>query len=64
MMLLMMLFWLLLLVGLALIIVWVVARLRTQGPGFGESALDILSRRYARGEISREEYERMKQELA
>ncbi len=30
----------------------------------GEDSLEILKRRYARGEITREEYERMKQDLA
>ena len=29
----------------------------------GESALDLLKKRYARGEISREEFERIKKEI-
>ena len=49
------------LVAVILVIVWAVNRARL-GPA--ESPLDILKRRYARGEITKEEYERMKQELA
>ena len=33
------------------------------GPGREESSLEILKRRYARGEIDREEYERMRREI-
>lgn len=33
------------------------------GSGADESPLDILKKRYARGEISREEFERMKKDL-
>lgn len=51
--------------GLVLLIalaVWLLRRPRADGQG-GETALDILKKRYARGEISREEFERMKQDL-
>lgn len=58
-------FWGLIVVGLVLVI----RRLWYQGPGgtgtgANETPLDILKRRYARGEINRAEYERMKQDLA
>ena len=33
------------------------------GPRAGDSALDVLSKRYARGEIEQEEYEKKKKEL-
>ncbi len=36
---------------------------RPPGWGGGESAKEILERRYARGEISREEYQTIKQDL-
>ena len=55
-------FWLLVLVGIALVLAWVLRR--WVPPSERESALDILKKRYARGEIGREEYERMKRELS
>lgn len=59
------LFWLLVVIGVILLIVWVVRQTsgREGGRG-GETALDILKKRYARGEISKEEYERMKDDLS
>jgi len=40
--------------------IWLATRYRAPR----ESPLDILNRRYASGEVSREEYERMKQEIS
>ena len=52
----MIIFWvLLLLLGLALV--------RKGGAREKETAAEILKKRYARGEISREEFTRMKKEL-
>lgn len=65
MMLLMAIFWIAVIGG----IVWLIVYLaRRPGTGLGmtgmESALDILNKRYARGEISKEDYERMKREIS
>lgn len=63
---LMMLFWVLVLVGIVLLVIWL---LRRAGPGPGERregggrALEVLRERYARGEISREQYEQMRRDL-
>ena len=56
------LFWLLVLAGLALLVVWAV---RQAGPADAVSRrpLEILRERYARGEITREQYEQMRQDL-
>ncbi len=53
-------FFLLLLIGVVLLIVWLLSRIR---PG-AQAPLDILNRRYAQGEISREEYEQMKRAIS
>lgn len=55
------LFWLLILGTLVWLVIWLI---RQTGPAGRESPLDILKTRYARGEISRDEYERMRQELS
>jgi len=58
--------WLLLLAGLAWVIWWGYTRAGGQRPllsGGPESALDILQKRFARGEITREQYREMRQEL-
>ncbi len=52
-------FWLLVLIGLVLLIKY----LWEGGAKKEESALDILKKRYARGEISKEEFDEKKKDL-
>ncbi len=62
----MLVFWVLIIAGIVLVVRWLVDQRRpgsASGPG-AESPLDILKKRYARGEIGKEEYDRMKQDLA
>lgn len=62
-----MLFWLLIIAGIIVFVVWAV----NKAAGFGRrqeeesvpDILDILKRRYAAGEISREEFEEKKKDL-
>jgi putative membrane protein len=56
------LFWVLVLAGLVLLVrwLWVQARPTTKAD---DSALEILKRRYARGEITREEFEAIRRDL-
>ena len=57
-------FWGLIIVGLVLVVRWLWDHGRSgTGAGVGDTPLDILRRRYARGEISKEEFDRMKQDL-
>lgn len=58
------LLFLLILAGIVFLVVWLATRYRMPGGRTEESPLDILKLRYALGEISHEEYERMKQELS
>ncbi len=59
-------FWIVIIVGIIFLIRWLVVSSRgvTYGPKLEETALDILKKRYARGEINREEFEQKKRELA
>lgn len=58
------LFWILIIIGVILLIVWLVRRPGRYERGHGEeSPLDILRKRYALGEISKEEFERMKKDI-
>ena len=61
----MLVFWVLIIAGIVLLVRWLVEQGRpgsASGPG-GESALDILKKRYARGEIGKEEFEAKKKDL-
>ncbi|HZM35676.1 MAG TPA: SHOCT domain-containing protein [Burkholderiales bacterium] len=55
------LFWILVILGIVVLVKWLAG-----GPtgGGGESrALDILKERYAKGELTREQFEQMRREL-
>ena len=60
-----MIFWILAIIGIVFLVIWVVRRAGGSEPGKSEeSALDILKKRYARGEITKEEYEEKKQDIS
>lgn len=60
----MLLFWILIIVGAVLIIRWLVTETGSRGAGSGETALDILKRRYAKGELTKEQFDAMKRDLS
>jgi len=57
----MVVFWGILVMGLILLIRWLIGI--TKGTKIEESALDILKKRYARGEINKDEFEQKKNDL-
>ena len=57
----MIVFWGLIALGLILLVRWLIGM--TKGAKIEETALDILKKRYARGEIGREEFEEKKKDL-
>jgi putative membrane protein len=67
MMFLMGLLWIAVLAGVTALIVWVARQSSARAPAGGWGTSDdpfaILKQRYARGEIDREEYERMRREM-
>lgn len=61
--------WVYVIITLAIIlIVWIIIRLTSRRKGDygapGESPEEVLKSRYARGEISKEEFEKMKSDLS
>ncbi len=54
--------WLILAIGIAAVIYFIVQAQR--GGSVRETPLEILKKRYAKGEITKEEYDRMKRDLS
>ena len=61
----MIVFWVLVIVGLVFLIKWLIQSTRSDKDimRVGSKALDILKERYARGQIDKEEFQRMKADL-
>lgn len=57
------LFWILIIAGVVLIVRWLTERNGQGKTSPAESPLDILKKRYAKGEIDRETFEKMKQDI-
>ncbi len=56
-------FWILIIVGLVFLIKWSVQQNKPVESRANESSLEILKKRYARGEIDRGEFEQKRKEL-
>ncbi len=60
----MLVFWIAVIVGVVFIVRWfVLSANRGRGGASEESALDILKKRYAKGEINKDEYEKIKKDI-
>ena len=58
-------FWVAVIVGIILLIRWLIIATRTtrHGTSSSDSSLEILKKRYARGEINKEEFKEKKRDL-
>ena len=62
-----MVFWLVIVAGIVLLVVWAVRTASGRGTGSAPQsvdALEIARRRYASGEISKEQFEQLKKDLS
>lgn len=61
----MLIFWIVIIFFIALVVRWLLQQGRSEprSPAQGESPLEILKKRYARGEINKEEFEQKKKDL-
>ena len=60
----MIVFWVLVVVGLVFLIKWLIQATKGEkGSSSGSQAINILKERYARGEINKEEFEKIKRDL-
>ncbi|OFZ96506.1 MAG: electron transporter RnfE [Betaproteobacteria bacterium RIFCSPLOWO2_02_67_12] len=60
----MVLWWVLIVLGIAVLVKWLVGSPRGGDRSGGRGALDILKERYARGEINKDEFEQKRRDLA
>ena len=56
-------FWIAVLVGLFFVVKWAVQQNRSGESSSDSNALEVLKKRYARGEIDRQEFEQKKKDL-
>ncbi len=56
-------FWIAIIVGIFFLVKWIVMQSRPGEQKGEENPLEILKKRYARGEIDKEEYDRIRKDL-
>jgi len=56
-------FWVLIVIGLVLLVKWLVQQSKPGEPTHTEAPLEILKKRYAKGEINKEEFEQKRRDL-
>jgi putative membrane protein len=57
------LFWFIVVIGIVVLVAWIIRQSRPSESNKIEGALEILKKRYAKGEIGKEEFEQKKKDL-